>query len=120
MSRAVKGDTVWVLLNHIKHDKKEQFEKFIHEIFRPKAAELKQNDQQAFKQTRVMHPAKMNEDGTYTYIFIMDPLITNTNYNIQDFLNKMYNEEEANKYFEMFEECYAAPQTEYVVIQSEY
>jgi len=32
-SRATEGNTVWVLLNHVKPDKCKQFEEFIHEIF---------------------------------------------------------------------------------------
>lgn len=118
--RAAKGDTVWVLLNHIKHDKRQQFEKFIHEIFWPKAAILEPSDQQAFRQTRVLHPVKMNKDSTYTYIFLMDPLIPNKSYKILNFLKKMYGEEKANKYYAMFKECYASPQTGYVVVQSQY
>ena len=116
--RAAKGDTVWVLLNNIKPDKKQQFEKFMHETFWQKSASLDTDDQQVFKHTRVLHPVEMNEDGTYTYIFLMDPVITNKSYNILYYLKKMYGEEEANKYYKMFEECYANPQTGYSVIQS--
>ena len=42
--RAVKGDTLWILLNHVKHNKRQQFEKFIHETFWPKATKLKSNE----------------------------------------------------------------------------
>jgi len=118
--RAAKGDTVWVLLNHIKHDKRQQFEKFIHEIFWPKASKLKPDDQQAFKQTRVLHPIDMNKDSTYSYIFLMDPVIPNTSYSILNFLKKMYGEDKAKEYYKMFEECYASPQSGYTLIQSKY
>lgn len=118
--RAVEGDTVWVLLNHIKHDKHQQFEKFIHEIFWPKAAKLKPDDQQTFKQTRVLRPVEMNKDSTYTYVFLMDPVIPNTSYFILNFLKKMYSEEKAEEYYKMFEECYASPQSGYTLIQTKY
>jgi|GEM_PF-389837 len=118
--RAAKGDTVWVLLNHIKHDKRQQFEKFIHEIFWPKAAKLNPEDQQAFKQTRVLHPVKMNDDSTYTYIFLMDPLIPNGNYNILYYLKKMYDEAKAKEYYKMWSECYKRSQEPFVVTQSQY
>jgi len=118
--RAVTGDTVWVLLNHIKADKREEFEKFIHEIFWPKAANLDETDQQVFRQTRVLHPVEMNKDSTYTYVFLMDPVIPGKNYEILDLLKKMYSEEQAKEYYDKFDECYVGPQTWYKLIQSQH
>ena len=119
--QATEGDTMWVLLNHIKFDKQQQFEKFIHEIFWPKSVMLPDEEQQAFSHTRVLHPVKMNEDSSYTYIFIMDPVIHGVSYSFLYYLKKMYGEAQAKKYFQMLSECYLnsrIEQTEYVVIQS--
>ena len=118
--RAAKGDTVWVLLNHIKADKCEQFEKFVHEILWPTANKLEPADQQVAKQTRVLHPVEMNEDSTYTYVFLMDPAIPNANYQVMYYLKKGYGEEKAKEYSKMFEECYASPQVGYTLIQSQH
>jgi len=118
--RASKGDTVWVLLSHIKPDKCEQFEKVVHEILWPVAYKLDPIDQQVAKQTRVLHPVKMNADSTYTYIFLMDPLIPKANYSAMYYLKKGYGEEKAKEYYKMFEECFASPQIGYTVIQSQY
>ena len=119
-SRATEGNTVWVLLNHVKPDKRKQFEKFIHEIFWPEAEKLEPADQQVFGQTRVLHPVESNEDGTYTYVFLMDPLITDADYSILNYLKKMYDEEKANEYYKMFTESLNRPQEGYKVIQSQY
>lgn len=118
--RAAEGDTVRVMLNHIKHDKRQQFEKFIHEIFWPKAVKLEPDDLQAFKQTRVLHPVEMNKDSTFTYVFLMDPLISNTNYSILNFLNKMYGEEKAKEYIKLYTESFNVPQVGFTLIQSQY
>lgn len=118
--RAAKGDTVWVLLNHIKTDKCEQFEKFVHEIFWGEATRLDPASQQAFQQTRVLHPVEMNKDSTYTYIFLMDPVITGRSYKISYYLKKMYSEEKAKEYGKMLNDCYASPQTGYTVVQSQH
>ncbi len=118
--RAAQGDTVWVLLNHIKADKREQFEEFVHEILWPLADKLEPADQQVAKQTRVLHPVEMNKDSTYTYVFLMDPVITNANYQVMYYLKKGYGEEKAKEYSKMFEECYASPQVGYALIQSEH
>lgn len=118
--RAAKGDTVWVLLNQIKADKREQFEKFVHEILWPVALKLDPIDQKVAKQTRVLHPIEMNEDSTYTYVFLMDPVIPNANYQVMYYLKKGYGEEKAKEYSKMFEECFASPQIGYTLIQSQH
>jgi hypothetical protein len=120
MIRAAKGDTVWVLLNHIKADKCEQFEKFVHEILWPVALKLDAIDQKVAKQTRVLHPVEMNKDSTYTYIFLMDPVIPGASYEVIYYLKKGYGEEKAKEYSKMFEECYASPQVGYTLIQSQH
>jgi len=73
-----------------------------------------------FRQTRVLHPVKPNEDGTYTYVFLMDPLIPDADYSILNYLKKMYGEEKANEYYKMFTESLNRPQEGYKVIQSRY
>lgn len=118
--RTAKGDTVWVLLNHIKADKCEQFEKFVHEILWPIALESDQISQQVAHHTRVLHPVEMNEDSTYTYVFIMDPVIQDASYQFSHYLKKKYDEEKTKKYLKMVNECYASPQIGYSVIQSEH
>jgi len=118
--RASKGDTVWVLLNQIKADKREQFEKFVHEILWPVALKLDPIDQKVAKQTRVLHPVEMNKDSTYTYVFLMDPLIPGASYEVMYYLKKGYGEEKAKEYSKVFEECYASPQIGYTLIQSQH
>jgi hypothetical protein len=120
MMRASTGDTVWIFLNQIKADKREQFEKFVHEILWPVALKLDPIDQKVAKQTRVLHPVEMNKDSTYTYIFLMDPVIPGASYEVIYYLKKGYGEEKAKEYSKMFEECYASPQVGYTLIQSQH
>ena len=118
--RAAKGDTVWVLLNHIKADQREQFEKFVHEILWPIALESDPISQQVAHHTRVLHPVEMNKDSTYTYIFIMDPVIQGANYQFSYYLKKKHDEEKTKEYLKMANECFASPQTGYTVVQSQH
>jgi hypothetical protein len=120
LNRAAKGDTVWVLLNHIKADKCEQFEKFVHDILWPIALESDPISQQVAHHTRVLHPVEMNKDSTFTYIFIMDPVIQGANYQFSYYLKKKYDEEKTKEYLKMVNECYATPQTGYAVVQSQH
>lgn len=117
---AAEGQKVWVLINHIKADKRQQFEQFVHEIFWPMAARLSPEEQRIFRQTRVLHPTKAEADGTYSYIFIMDPLIEGADYGIGSLLKKMYGNEKGLAYSKMVEETFAREQTQYLVIQSKY
>jgi hypothetical protein len=89
---AVAGDTVWVIINPVKADKRAQFERFLHEIFWPGASKLSPQEQKLFRQTRILHPVVPEADGSYSYFFIMDPLIPKADYDIEKFLIKMYGE----------------------------
>lgn len=118
MARAAEGDTVWVIVNHVKADKKEQFEKFVTETFWGSSTKLKGKDQTVFKQTRILYPTKPEEDGTLSYIFLMDPLVAGGDYDIRSLLGKIHGEGKAAEYDSVFNETAARPQTMYVEVQS--
>jgi hypothetical protein len=117
---AKEGDTVWVLANHIKSDKRQQFERFVHEIFWDSSSKLTSEEQRIFRQTRVLHPTQQEKDGSYTYLFIMDPYIPGANYDIGQFLNKIYGAPKAAEYLKMLEETQVREQTPYFVVQSQH
>ena len=113
--RATDGERMWVLLNHVKVDKWEQHEHFVHNILMPAAEKA---DQTAFRHTRFLHPAEQNEDGTYTSIWIMDPHIESADYDIPRLLKKAYGEEQGEEYIQLWGESLAGPQVGYELIQS--
>ncbi|MFD2220885.1 hypothetical protein [Hymenobacter bucti] len=118
--RAATGDTVWVIMNHVKADKRAQFERFCSEQFWPMARKLSPADQRAFRQTRVLNATRPDADGTYTYLFIMDPRIPKMNYSINAFLEKMYGKEQAVTYSKQLADCLAREANEYVTVQSRF
>ncbi len=105
-------------INHIKADKRQDFEKFIYEIFWPGGKKLSAKDQRVFRQTRVLHPVKPEADGTYSYVFIMDPVVSGGDYQIENVIKKMYDEQKANEYIKMFNDSFGGEQTFYEVVQS--
>lgn len=117
---AAEGDTVWVVVNHVKPDKKAQFERFVYEIFWPSAKKLDSKAQRAFDHTRILNAAGPEEDGTYTYVFLMDPLISGEDYQIENALKKMYPKEEAAEYMRLFKETLARESEVYILTQSKY
>ena len=101
--RAKSGDDVWVWTYPVKATKRQQYEHFVHDIFWPGAAKLSATEQRIFRQTRILHPTKANPEGTYTYLFIMDPLIKWADYDIESLIKKMYGLKHGADYYKLFE-----------------
>ena len=118
--RATEGDTVWVIINHVKTDKREQFENLIHDITWPTISKADSITQKVENYTRVLHPTKINNDSTYTFIFIGDPVIKGANYNFSYLLRNVYEQEEADEYLKKIQDCFSSPQTFYTQIQSQH
>lgn len=115
---AKSGESVWIFLNPVKADQREQFERFLHEIFWPGAKKLSAADQKVFRQTRILHPTKPEADGTYSYFFIMDPVVEGGDYDIPSLLKKMYGEAKGMEYNALFENSLNGPQIGYLEKQS--
>ncbi|MDQ3024619.1 MAG: hypothetical protein M3R04_09605 [bacterium] len=113
--RAVNGERMWIRLNHDKADKRELFEQFIHDILRPAVERV---EPAMFRQVRFLHPTEPNEDGTYTYVFLMDPLIEGADYGIENLLKRAYGDTQVEAYDQMWDAAVASPQTGYELIQS--
>jgi hypothetical protein len=123
--RADEGELVWIILNHVKPDKREQFEKFndiMSQIFDDliKEDKLSADEAMVIKHMRVLHPTEANEDGSYTYIFLMDPWIEGVKSSIGYWLRTKYSEEEAKKYGQMFSDSLMHPQVSYMSKQRKY
>jgi hypothetical protein len=105
--RATAGDTVAISIFRVQPDKREQYERFVHEVFWPMGRRLGETDpemRRVFGQTRVLHPVGPNEDGTYSYAFLFDPWLTGGEYSIEALLKRGLGEEEGGRIFrEQFE-----------------
>ena len=101
--QAKPGENVVVWAYPVKAAKRQQYEHFVHDIFWPGAKKLSATGQRVFKQTRVMHPTKANPDGTYTYLFIMDPYIVGEDYDIESLVKKMYGPKQGAEHYKLFE-----------------
>lgn len=69
---------------------------------------------------RFLYPAKQNEDGTYTYVFLMDPVIEGAEYDIEILLINAYGEGKIKKYGQQWHDFLASPQVAYSLIQSKW
>ena len=115
---AQAGDKVWVIVNSVKADKRAQFERFVTAIFWPGAAKLSPAEQRVFRQTRVLNLTAPEADGTYSYLFIMDPLILGANYEIDHLLQKEYGAAKATEYLKLYGSSLAGKQHQYLMVQT--
>ena len=65
----------------------------------------------------MLEPRRANKDSSYTYIWLMDPLVKKANYSYPDILNRVHSPEEAEEYISMHNECLVGPQVSYPVKQ---
>ena len=123
--RADEGELVWIILNHVKPDKRQQFEEFMdvmNQTFEDLIKEGKASPEEAkaYKQIRFLHPAQANEDGSYTYVFLGDPWIEGVESSIVPWLRKKYSEKETQKYYKMFSDSLMHPQISYMLKQAKH
>ena len=115
-----QGDPMWVILNHVKADKRQQFEKFAYKILLPALEENAKSNLTTRKMiglTRMLEPRRANKDSSYTYIWLMDPLVKDAIYSYPGILKRVYSPEETKKYISMNNECLVSPQVAYPVKQ---
>jgi hypothetical protein len=113
--RAHQGEDIWVVLNHVRAEKRKAFEHFLHSILMPAIAHV---HPETYNKVRVLHPTKPNGNGTYTYIFLMDPVVPDGIYDISSILHEFYKPELANEYMKIWNEALVSPQVGYDLVQS--
>lgn len=116
--RGATGDTVRVIINHVSADKRAQFEHFAHDILAPAMAKVAPSDPataRQLRQARLLAPTRLERDSTWSYVFIVDPVVTSRSYSFPELLTKAYGAEKANEYLQLFREALARPQETYLV-----
>ena len=117
LNKANLGDTTLIVLNHIKFDKKEEFNKILLEEVMPASYDYKDTIQEknqlnklAIESMRILNPLKMNDDSTWTFVFFADPYYEGALYNIGPPLVQKYGEDSANAIFQRWSNCFAENQ----------
>jgi len=122
--RAAKGEKVMIIYNHVKADKREQFEKFI-EVYRKcledgvKEGKFNETEVKAITGLRYLTPTRQNRDSTYTYVYMADPWFSGLNLSERYQMTKTLSEEEAEKYIKMWRESLARRQEMFTFFQSD-
>ncbi len=117
--RAKNGDEVLIIVSYIKNDVKPEFEMWIKDVLYSalnKTSNQMKKDQ--LLRTRWLEPTHQNEDKSWTYVWIMDPIIPNTDYDIPAFLNKEYGEEKGKEHWAKYQTFWAKPVEVHAVKQT--
>ena len=117
VTKAMIGDTALIVLNHIKFDKKEEFNTILFDEVMPACYDYKdtsieknQLNKLAFESMRILNPIRMNEDSTWTFIMFADPYYEGALYNIGPPLIQKYGEDSATEIFQRWSSCFAQSQ----------
>lgn len=110
--RAAVGDTVYVIEHVVRPDRREQFERFLTGSYWPAVRLVARTDSGAarvLRQTRVLYPARPNDDGTFTYVFLTDPVVRGETYNILELLRRVYTPQETERRYRELTDSWARP-----------
>lgn len=117
--RAMEGDTLFLAFHDVKAESKEEYERLSHEMLFDRISETDQQAQFISTKFRMLHPTEANEDGTFTYLFIFDPMYSgNYAFNTTNLFTQIYGEERAQELDEQFAATMAGPQRSYLMVQS--
>ena len=98
------GEHMIVVLNYIKAEKRAQFDDYL-KRFQTDLRKVIPNDR-----TRFLKPVAANEDGTLTYVFLIQPVVKGGDYSMLSVLTKSTSKEEAERRMKQFLDCLAKPQ----------
>ena len=113
--RARRGERVCVCVDVIRPDRREEWSSFVHDVLGPAGHVV---DPDLMASIRFLEPSEPNPDGSWTFLFIMDPYRDDAVYDDQHYLKRAYGDDRARAYNELWEECHQAPQLVYEAEQS--
>ena len=101
-------EKIWIITLQIKEASKADFEKWMTDIF---WTPMKNTQDPILKKqyaaARWLCPAQLNENKTWTYAFLIDPVIKGADYDIEHYLVNTYGEEKGKGYYKQFEDFMA-------------
>jgi hypothetical protein len=118
---AVGGDTVYLVQHHIRPERRQHFEDFVRETLFPafiQSGAARPARREALRRIRLLEPVGPDADGTYTYTFLLDPLIQGEEYNVLALLREVYPEDEALRQYGRYTETWARDFTTRAYVQS--
>ena len=120
IARAMPGDSVWMILNHVKPDQRDSFERFLETVLMP-ALEQGAPENPLYRNMmdhgRILYPTEANEDGTFTYVYLLERY-TAGDYSYRSLLEQVYTTEQTEEYLQIPSEALDRSQEAYITTQT--
>jgi hypothetical protein len=110
--RAQPGDTIYVIEYTVVAPRREVFERFFADSYFPALRRVGSTDTtvaRVLRQSRLLAPTRANEDGTLSYLLILDPVVHGASYNISELLRRVYSPAESDRLYRQLTESWARP-----------
>jgi hypothetical protein len=110
MPRAQTGDTIYVVEHYVRAEGRAVFEEFVTQVLWPAlrtTATTVPARSRVVQQTRLIRQVSPNDDGSYTYAFLLDPVVPGESYNVLEILRGAYPEAEALEHYSRFTSTWA-------------
>jgi hypothetical protein len=117
--RGTPGDTVRVIVNHVRADRRDQFDRFLHAVLYPAMVQAAPNDSLTalqMQRARVLAPTGMSADSTWTYVFVVDPVVSSASYSFSRLFARVYTQAKADSSMQLFRDALARPSETYIEV----
>lgn len=115
--RAAPGQPVWVCIDRIKPERRDDFRRFLFEVKLPAVRAVRP---EAHASVRLLEPATANPDGTWAFIWLMDPAMPGEDYDTSAMLTAFYGAEKGSEYDRQWEDFSVEGQQFYEMVQTDW
>lgn len=113
---ARQDQEVWVAAYKVKADKRAKFEDFVRTKLYPSIDRSKPELDMVARQTRLVIPTEPEKDGSYRYMFIMDPVVDGADYTIENFIISKYGQQKGKEILKEFDETLTGPDSYEIIV----
>ncbi len=103
-----------VMYHHILPEQRDRFVNWVNHCFCPAIMRI---ENLASCDTRVLASSVPNQDGSYTYVILMDPACSDTDYSIPALLERAYGAGEGQEYIREWSSTLASSKVDYVLVE---
>ena len=105
------SDSVWIVLNPVKADKRADYEQWLKEFWSAGMRSTDESVKRRFMGAHVITPAAANPDGTWTYVIVLHPYYPGEDYMIASMTRKLVAASDTTRLNGLLAGARAAPPT---------
>lgn len=113
--RARPGETVWVCISVVRPSMREEFLHFVRDV---KAPAMRTVRPHAHASVRLLEPTAPNGDGTWSFIWLMDPAVPGEDFEMAPAFEEYYGPAKAAEYLREWESMHVGDQLFYEATQT--